>query len=174
MVANDEETDNNSPDETDGTHDNDKDEKDENENSYGSPSDDSENPKNADSKDNDKSSDGGHQMKDGTMFGQLDEFLDEDFLSENKHFQYDTIYASYEVEIFSVYVTTTDFYYIETDFADDEEYIDFLQLIKEKSEVTTEVDVTETDNIITLSTCDNLSDPEKGRLVVHGKVRIHD
>ena len=112
----------------------------------------------------------GHQMKDGSMFGELENFLDEEFFSQNQHFQYDTTYASYDVEIFSVYLTTTDFNYIETDFSNDEEYIEFLKLIKGKSEIPTDVQVSEKDNIITLSTCNNLLDPEEGRLVVHGKL----
>ncbi|MFS0559510.1 class B sortase [Terribacillus sp. 179-K 1B1 HS] len=112
----------------------------------------------------------GHQMKDGSMFGQLDRFLDEDFFSKNKEFQFDTIAESYKVEIFSVYVTTTDFNYIETDFSTDEEYLDFVDVIKEKSKIPIDIQVTEKDNIITLSTCNALQDPEDGRLVLHGKL----
>lgn len=112
----------------------------------------------------------GHEMKDGSMFGQLKKFLDEEFASQNKHFQFDTIYARYDVEVFSAYVTTTDFQYLQTDFASDEEYKQFLQVIKENSEVQTNVQVTEKDHIITLSTCNNLSDPDEGRLVIHGKL----
>lgn len=112
----------------------------------------------------------GHQMKDGSMFGQLDKFLDEDFFSQHKGFQFDTIYESYKVEIFSVYVTTTDFNYIETDFSTDEAYMDFIEVIKEKSNMSTDIQVTEQDNIITLSTCNDLQDPEDGRLVIHGKL----
>lgn len=112
----------------------------------------------------------GHQMKDGSMFGQLDKFLDEDFFSQHKEFQFDTIYESYRVEIFSVYVTTTDFNYIQTDFSTDEAYMDFMEVIKEKSKMPTNIQITEKDNIITLSTCNDLQDPEAGRFVLHGKL----
>lgn len=112
----------------------------------------------------------GHQMKDGSMFGQLDKFLEEDFFSQHKEFQFDTIYESYKVEIFSVYVTTTDFNYIETEFSNDEEYMNFIEVIKDKSKMPTDIQVTEKDNIITLSTCNDLQDPEDGRLVLHGKL----
>ncbi|SDC34771.1 sortase B [Terribacillus halophilus] len=112
----------------------------------------------------------GHQMKDGSMFGQLDRFLDEDFFSQNKEFQFDTVAESYKVEIFSVYVTTTDFNYIETDFSTDEAYMDYVDVIKEKSKIPTDMEVTKKDNIITLSTCNTLQDPEDGRLVLHGKL----
>ncbi|MBP2078631.1 class B sortase [Oceanobacillus polygoni] len=112
----------------------------------------------------------GHNMKDGSMFGQMKRFLDEDFLQEHQHFYFDTLYGSYEVEIFSVYHTTTDFYYIETDFPNDESYRTFLDDIKKRSEVTTDIELNAEDQIITLSTCDYLLDPNEGRLVIHGKL----
>lgn len=112
----------------------------------------------------------GHYMKDGSMFGQLKRFLDEEFFEQNPYFYFDTLYDSYEVEIFSVYHTTTDFYYIETDFANNEAYHTFLDDIKERSEVTTDIELGTDDQIITLSTCDYLLDRDKGRLVIHGKL----
>lgn len=116
----------------------------------------------------------GHEMKDGSMFGQLKKFLDEDFFTQNQHFQYETLYASYDVEVFSVYLTTTDFNYIETDFSSDEEYIEYLRVIKGKSEIPTDIQVDEEDTIITLSTCNYLLDPDGGRLVIHGKLTKRD
>ncbi|MFP7170693.1 class B sortase [Terribacillus sp. 7520-G] len=112
----------------------------------------------------------GHQMKDGSMFGQLDKFLDKDFFSRHEQFQFDTLYESYKVEVFSVYATTTDFNYIETDFTSEAEYKDFLEIVKGKSTVPADVKVTEKDNIITLSTCNELLDSDEGRLVLHGKL----
>ncbi|MCM3112708.1 class B sortase [Lederbergia lenta] len=112
----------------------------------------------------------GHRMKDGSMFGQLDKFLDQAFLNKNNHFYFDTLYESYDAEIFSVYLTTTDFYYIQTDFAGDEEYKSFIEEIKERSVVEADVDVTINDQILTLSTCDNWL--TEGRLVVHAKLKV--
>ncbi|UJW58477.1 class B sortase [Bacillus sp. A116_S68] len=112
----------------------------------------------------------GHRMRDGSMFGQLDEFLDQDFVSEHNRFYYDTLYDSYEVEIFSAYITTTDFYYIETEFSDLDDYDSFLNELKAKSDIHTGVEVTKHDHIITLSTCDYRLNRDTGRLVVHGKI----
>jgi sortase B len=42
--------------------------------------------------------------------------------------------------------------------------------IKEKSSIPTDVQVAKEDNIITLSTCNELLDAEDGRFVVHGKL----
>ncbi len=112
----------------------------------------------------------GHEMKNGSMFGELKKFLDLEFLSQHKRFSYQTNAASYEVEIFSVYATTTSFDYLKTEFSSDADYKEYLQTISDKSIYDSNVSISEQDQIITLSTCSNLSDPNDGRLVVHGKL----
>lgn len=112
----------------------------------------------------------GHRMKDGSMFQHLTKFLDEDFLNDHQTFVYDTLYDSYEAEIFSVYNTLTDFNYIQTDFSEDEKYADLLEKMEDKSRFETKVDVNPDDLIITLSTCDYELDENEGRLVVHAKL----
>lgn len=116
----------------------------------------------------------GHQMKDDSMFGQLESFLEKDFFMKNKHFQFETIEEGFGVEIFSVYVTTTDFNYIETEFISDEDYITFVNTIQGKSEIKTNVTVENEDKILTLSTCNKLIDEKDGRLVLHGKITRND
>ena len=112
----------------------------------------------------------GHRMKDGSMFQQLTKFLDQDFFDTHRTFEYDTLYESYEAEIFAVYNTLTEFDYIQTDFASDEAYEQLLSRIKEKSMFQTDIEVSASDQIITLSTCDYQLDPDDGRLVVHAKL----
>src|SRR5690625_5635299 len=65
-----------------------------------------------------------HRMKDGSMYQHLTKKMDEAFISEHQTFEFDTLYESYEAEIFSVYNTLTDFNYIQTDFSDKEKYGD--------------------------------------------------
>ncbi|KEK26451.1 class B sortase [Bacillus gaemokensis] len=112
----------------------------------------------------------GHRMKDGSMFGSLKKMLEKDFFMSHHKLYYDTLFEGYDVEVFSAYTTTTDFYYIQTDFKNDEEYTSFLQNIKEKSLYKVDTAVTANDQILTLSTCDYALDPEAGRLVVHAKL----
>jgi len=112
----------------------------------------------------------GHRMKDGSMFGQLKKFLDEDFFKNHSKILYDTLYESYELEVFAVYKTTTDFYYIQTDFTSNEEYGHFLNSLKDKSVYKSSSSVGIEDTIITLSTCDYGVDRDEGRLVVHAKL----
>lgn len=112
----------------------------------------------------------GHRMKDGSMFQHLTKFLDRDFFETHRTFEFDTLYNSYEAEVFAVYNTLTDFNYIQTDFSSGEEYKQLLLNIQEKSKFKSDVDLSEDDQIITLSTCDYELDQNDGRLVVHAKL----
>ncbi|TKH78710.1 sortase, partial [Bacillus cereus] len=96
--------------------------------------------------------------------------LDEDFFMSHRKLYYDTLFEGYDVEVFSVYTTTTDFYYIETDFENDAVYTSFLKEVQEKSLYKTDTELTANDEIVTLSTCDYALDPEAGRLVIHAKL----
>ncbi len=112
----------------------------------------------------------GHRMKDGSMFGQLKKYLNEDFFYNHSTILYDTLYESYELEVFSAYKTTTDFYYIQTDFTNDEEFEQFLSSIQEKSIHKYTGTIGVEDTIVTLSTCDYGLNQDTGRLVVHAKL----
>src|SRR5699024_5465344 len=69
----------------------------------------------------------GHRMKDGSMFQDLINFMDEDFFNKHRTIELETLYDSYEAEIFAVYNTTTDFNYIQTDFSSEEDYANLLR-----------------------------------------------
>ena len=112
----------------------------------------------------------GHRMKDGSMFQHLTKFLDDDFFENHRTFEFDTLYDSYEAEIFAVYNTLTEFNYIQTEFADEAEYSKLLKEIKEVSKFETDVEVNADDPIITLSTCDYELDKHEGRLVIQAKL----
>ncbi|PRS42255.1 SrtB family sortase [Bacillus sp. NMCC4] len=113
----------------------------------------------------------GHRMRDGSMFAGLTNYLKKDFFHEHRTFQYDTLYQSYEAEIFAVYETTVDFDYIQTDFQDLGEYAHYLQAVRKKSIYQTKTDVSTDDLILTLSTCDHVLAPKNGRLVVQAKLK---
>ncbi|WP_144485871.1 class B sortase [Bacillus pumilus] len=113
----------------------------------------------------------GHRMRDGSMFAGLTNYLKKDFFDEHRTFQYDTLYQSYEAEIFAVYETTVDFDYIQTDFQDLGDYAHYLQAVRKKSIYQTKTDVSTDDLILTLSTCDHVLAPKNGRLVVQAKLK---
>lgn len=114
----------------------------------------------------------GHRMKDGTMFAGLRAYLEQRFFDEHRIFRFETLYEAYEVEVFAVYRTTTSFDYIRTSFADDRDFLSFLDEIREHSIYKTDTVIGANDAILTLSTCDYLLDPDEGRLVVHGKIAV--
>jgi sortase B len=110
----------------------------------------------------------GHHMRDGSMFKALTRYQDEEFLKENSVFSFNTLYDKYSWKVFSVYVTGTDFNYIQTRFHSPDEYQSFLDRIKAKSLFDIDVELTEEDKIITLSTC--TYDYSDARLVIHAKL----
>lgn len=116
----------------------------------------------------------GHRTKDQSMFEGLTYFEDEEFYEEHKTFTFDTLYESYEAEIFAVYNTTTDFNYIQTDFSNDENFEALLNEIDKRALYETDVEVEVDDHILTLSTCDYQLDKQKGRFVVHAKLTKKD
>jgi len=112
----------------------------------------------------------GHRMRDGSMFENLTKYLDEDFFNANRTIEFDTLYDSYEGEVFAVYQTLTTFNYIQTHFDDANEFNGLLNNIYDTTLYTNDVEVTEDDKIITLSTCDYKLDENEGRLVLQAKL----
>jgi len=109
----------------------------------------------------------GHNMKDGSMFRDLLKYREESFFYSNPIIEFNTLYEDLKWEIFSVYVTSVDFYYIETEFQSLDEYRIFLDSIKDKSLFEIDVKISEKDQILTLSTCSYEFDD--ARFVIHAK-----
>lgn len=110
----------------------------------------------------------GHNTEINTRFTPLLNYKDINYFNEHKYVEFATLNGSYKFEIFATYSTSTDFYYIDTTFRNIDEYGEYLQTLKSKSEYDTGVEVTKEDTILTLSTCDyNIVD---GRYVVHAKL----
>lgn len=110
----------------------------------------------------------GHVLRNGTMFGDLPKFTEQDYAEEHPVFYYETDAKRYALHVFAAYETTTDFYYIETQFTDDT-FDQFLSVIQQKSTIKMPVEVANSDKIATFSTCTTSTD-DKERFVVHAKV----
>lgn len=110
----------------------------------------------------------GHHMKKGTMFAHLMEYKDEVFFRDNNIIRFDTLYEDYKWEIFSAYVTTTDFYFIDTVFADQDEWFSFLTLVQDKSMFRTNVELKPDDVLLTLCTC--TYEYDDARFVIHARL----
>lgn len=109
----------------------------------------------------------GHNMKDGSMFGNLKKYLDHDYYQDHKYITLDFLDASYEWEVVSIY-STLDTNWMENIFIDEEEFGEYVETIIDNSVISTGVEVDEEDVILTLSTC-TTEDREK-RFIVHAKL----
>ncbi len=112
----------------------------------------------------------GHAMKDGTMFGSLKNYLNQDYADAHRTIYLDTLYEGYDIEVFAAYETTIDFYYIETEFKTDEEFLQFIGEVQKRSTIDMNVDIGPDDKIITLSTCKDSVISDDHRFVVQGKL----
>lgn len=97
----------------------------------------------------------GHNMRVGSMFGSLKYYEDVSYYQANKNFDIYVADKHYRYEVFSVYYTpSTDMVTYSYDFANEEEYFDYLNLSRNKSFYLTDFrELTKEDYIITLSTC---------------------
>ena len=110
----------------------------------------------------------GHNMKNGSMFGHLKKFREDDKLyKQDKYFWILTPERNYRYEIISAYTTgvNSDTYTLFK--GPGEEFEKYLETIKGYSEIKTDdTDLTIKDRIVTLSTC---TGNESTRFVVQGK-----
>ena len=110
----------------------------------------------------------GHNMKNGSMFGHLKQFIDEDKIyKQDKYFCILTPERNYRYEIITAYTTgvNSDTYTLFK--GPGEEFEKYLETIKGYSEIQTDdTDLTIKDRIVTLSTC---TGNESTRFVVQGK-----
>ncbi|MDR0851185.1 MAG: class B sortase [Clostridiales Family XIII bacterium] len=116
----------------------------------------------------------GHRMKDGSMFGTFNKFMDPEYCEKHRYIRFDTLMERRSYEILSVFRTAVDTglddefkYYNYSDFADQEAVDGFLREIKNKEFFDTGVTAERGDEFIILSTCEYSQ--ENGRLVIVGK-----
>ena len=109
----------------------------------------------------------GHNMQDGSMFTQLKEILTSSWQNnQNKQITLVTEKATITYEIFSSYVVEAEDYYITTYFENEQQFNEFLNTISNRTYYDYNVEVNESDKILTLSTCTGSG---KDRIVIHAK-----
>lgn len=109
-----------------------------------------------------------HGRINGTMFGSLKNIIESNWYSnKNNHIvKISTEYENTMWQVFSIYRIPETSDYLKTTFNDNEKYIDFLNMIQNRSEFKFDVSLNEKDKILTLSTCYKESD----RVVLHAKL----
>ena len=109
-----------------------------------------------------------HGMNNKTMFGSLRNILSSSWYNntDNHIIKLSTPTENTLWQVFSVYHIKTTNDYIKTEFATDEEYQNFLDMLQKRSAVSFDTTVNATDKILTLSTCYNKTD----KVVMHAKL----
>lgn len=97
----------------------------------------------------------GHNMNNKTMFNNVTLFKKQDFFNQNNKIKikHNEEEKEYIYEVFSVYHSDNTFDYNTVRFGEGYSFENFIEDIKEKSMYKTNIEVTESDKIITLSTC---------------------
>lgn len=108
----------------------------------------------------------GHNMKNGTMFGQLRKYKTRAFYEENPYFYiYTPDGKEYKYQIFSVTIVEDSSDSYKRTYASDEEFEAYLKKIQKRSRYNTGVEVNKDSRIISLSTCTNVTPTQ--RLLIH-------
>lgn len=110
----------------------------------------------------------GHRMRDGSMFDSLAEYRDRDYYEKHRKMMLITPEKKYDLYIFGVVTVASDSDRYKYSFESAEEEQEYLNRIRENSEIDTDVSVSAGDRIVMLSTC--TYEFEDARLVVYGKL----
>jgi sortase B len=109
-----------------------------------------------------------HGRANGTLFGSLRKITTNGWLNDSSNFyvKVATPNSLMIYQVFSVYVIETTNDYIKTSFTSDEDYLNFLEMLKNRSTYDFGISVNSEDKILTLSTC---YDNDK-KSVLHAKL----
>lgn len=110
-----------------------------------------------------------HNMTDRSMFGSLVWCLKESWYKneDNQYIKLSTPKSNTVWKIFAIYTIKPEVYYLKTYFESDEEHVNFIETIRNRSIYNFNEDVSSNDKILTLSTC---TDDGTKRIVIHAKM----
>lgn len=109
-------------------------------------------------------------LNDNTMFDVLEQYLNQSFYDKHPTILFDNKYGKYQLQIFSAYKTTTKNNYIKTTFTNKQQFQQFLKKTRQQSVIKSQVNVSEDDQIMTLSTCEDAYSETEKRIVVVAKI----
>jgi sortase B len=121
----------------------------------------------------------GHNMQTGDMFGKLQNYKnDSSFYGEHPVINLDSKYKQYQYKIFAIFIvdaedeTETAFdCWNKINFADEDEFYDFVDEAKRRTIRLNDVDVKYGDKLLTLSTCNTIFGSDgPGRLIVMARL----
>lgn len=111
----------------------------------------------------------GHNVKHGTMFAELEKFKEQGFFEKHPYLYIFTEKQNYRCEIFSMYSTTatSDSYWLQ--YADDADFLSYVDMVKKRSDFKRAISIQNRDRIVSLSTCSYERDgqPSELRYLLH-------
>ena len=115
----------------------------------------------------------GHHMKDGSMFGVIDDYQSDEFYKQHKYISFDTIYEKQTYEVVAAIQTELPsdgeegFRYNEYTGSDEKSFAEYAKFIDKNKLYDTGVRISPGDKLLTLSTC--AYHTENGRFIVIAK-----
>lgn len=110
----------------------------------------------------------GHNMKNGSMFYSLHNYIDQAYYDAHPVMYLNTPTQNYRIDIFSAFICNYDSDTYTLSFPSEEDYVNFINKMKSQSDFQSDVEVTGNDRVITLSTC--TYEYDNARYVVMGKL----
>lgn len=118
----------------------------------------------------------GHHMPDGLMFSNLDRYKTLEGYKEAPIIEFNTLYDTYYFKVFAAFITNAEaaeddgyiFNYTVTNFSTEEKFNSFIEEVRLRSIVNTDITIHPDDRIITLVTCSY--EFNEARLVVMGRM----
>lgn len=110
----------------------------------------------------------GHNMKNKTMFQPLINFKEKQFFEKNKYIILTVNNKEYKYEIFASYLIDANVDELKISFSSNEDFLNYIKKIKEKSLYNRNLNIKNDDKIITLSTCSY--ETKSTRIAVCGKL----
>lgn len=106
----------------------------------------------------------------GVMFGTLNNVLEKSWYTnkDNLTIKFDSLYDEMNWQVFSIYKIHLTSDYLQVNFSTDEEWLEFANILKDRSIYDFGIEIGPNDKIITLSTCSTDKDT---RLVVHAVLK---
>ncbi len=109
----------------------------------------------------------GHNITSGTMFHDVEKFFNEEMFN-NTYIVIYTMDGIYYYEPFAIYKAKYDYQYFRTGFSSADDFIAFTDEIQGNSSLTKDIEFTENDRVLTLSTCTNIINSE--RYALHARL----
>lgn len=95
----------------------------------------------------------GHHMQNGSMLASITEYKKQEYYDEHPVMYLNTPDGNYRLDVFSGFVTWYDSRIYLFDFIDDQEFEEWYTLMQSYSDFESQVELSPTDRIVTLSTC---------------------